>query len=157
MLTVQQMVDQTKDKLRDRLETKHWPLQEHRSLNNEVRKFYFGGAAINEQTIPQYYDYLCDVNFVYGIDKSVRTSAIKSKGKAFYSWWGFYFFVFLKKFQKLSTLIFACNGKCFFRFLRRFSVDSTLNVFKHLNIFNPVEMIKLPGASHGDDVCYLFR
>lgn len=60
--------------------------QQHRNLSNEIRKFYFGDGAIDEQTIPQYFELLSDMNFALGVDKSVRTLAANSKGKTYYTW-----------------------------------------------------------------------
>lgn len=45
---------------------------------------------------------------------------------------------------------------CVFLFYR-FSVDSTLNIFKKLDLLTRSEILILPGAAHADDLCYLFR
>lgn len=39
--------------------------------------------------------------------------------------------------------------------LFRFSVDSTLNIFKKLDIIKRNDLLILPGAAHGDELCYL--
>lgn len=59
--------------------------QEYRNLTNEIRQFYFGDNAIDEQTVSKYFDLLSDINFVWGIDRSVKTLAANSKGKTFYT------------------------------------------------------------------------
>lgn len=39
----------------------------------------------------------------------------------------------------------------------RFAVDSALNGMKLLEVFKSQIQPKLPGAAHGDELCYLFR
>lgn len=63
-----------------------FPLQAARKFTKSVRKFYFGDAAINEKTLSNYYDYLSDVNFVLGSDRTVKLHAEHVKGNTFYAW-----------------------------------------------------------------------
>lgn len=53
-------------------------------MTKEVRKFYFGNRAVDEQTIPQLFNLMSDFNFVHGIVKSTKSSAKYSSGKTFY-------------------------------------------------------------------------
>lgn len=58
--------------------------QEHQSLAKEVRKFYFGDRVIDERTIPQIFDLMSDLNFIFGIAKSAKYLSKHSMGKTFY-------------------------------------------------------------------------
>lgn len=60
--------------------------QEHKSLTKEIRKFYFGDRAIDEYTIPQFFELLSDYTFILGIVKSAKNLAAHSTtGKFFYT------------------------------------------------------------------------
>lgn len=58
-------------------------LKVHRDLASEVRKFYFENNLKNDPAIKRYIELLSDANLDYGIDKSVRITAAKSKGKTY--------------------------------------------------------------------------
>lgn len=51
----------------------------------EIRQFYFGDDAINVNQTAEYIALLSDINFFYGIDKTVKLHASKSKSKTFYA------------------------------------------------------------------------
>lgn len=59
--------------------------QKLRSVNDEIRQFYFGNDAINMSKLVEYVDLLNDLNFLYPIDKAVKLHASKSIGKTFYA------------------------------------------------------------------------
>lgn len=83
---------------------------------------------------------LSDLNFQYEINKAVQNHAAKSNGKTFYAW-----YVLCKRNRgrsKLNIII-----------LYRFSVDSKLNGLKR----HDPNVAHVPGASHGDDLFYLFK
>lgn len=50
----------------------------------EVRKFYFGDAVIDEKMSMQYIDLLSDLNFVYPNYRAMRMHAGMSKGKTYF-------------------------------------------------------------------------
>lgn len=54
-------------------------------MTREIRKFYFGDHAIDEHTVPQFFDLLSDFSFVVGMVKSAKTLAAKTMGKTFYT------------------------------------------------------------------------
>lgn len=58
--------------------------QEYLQIARKIREFYFKNVAINRQSVNEYMQLLSDLNFSYGIDKSARQHASKSKGKTFY-------------------------------------------------------------------------
>ncbi|XP_031621135.1 uncharacterized protein LOC116339416 [Contarinia nasturtii] len=58
---------------------------QYREIANEVRKFYFGDAVINEQMMMEYINLLSDLNFVYPNYKAAKMHQKKSKGRAFYT------------------------------------------------------------------------
>lgn len=54
---------------------------------DEIQNFYFQDHLKSDQVVKQYIELLSDVNFGYGIDKAVRASATKAKGKTYYCWY----------------------------------------------------------------------
>lgn len=60
-------------------------VKEYRTLNDEIRQFYFGNDSINVNKSNEYIALLSDMNFFYGIDKTAKLHALKSKGRTFYA------------------------------------------------------------------------
>lgn len=66
----------------------------------------------------------------------------------------------LKTIRKSRTSILTNHFSLFsIKYFNRFAVDSKLNVWKNtdLDLLKIGEIFKVPGAAHGDDLCYLFR
>lgn len=55
-------------------------------MTDEIRQFYFGNGTFDESMLSKYYDFLNDINFIYGIDHSVKCLSTNSIGKTFYTW-----------------------------------------------------------------------
>lgn len=56
--------------------------QEHYRLMNQVRKFYFG----DEQAASKVFEYISDINFALGIDKSVKLHSKHKTVNTYYMW-----------------------------------------------------------------------
>lgn len=54
-------------------------------MNDAIRQFYFGNDSINMNKSTEYIALLSDINFFYGIDKTAKLHASKSKGRTFYA------------------------------------------------------------------------
>ena len=60
-------------------ESEAWPV-----YRDEIRKFYFGDKAVNEESEKSYLKLLDDVFFVYAIDQSAKAQAKRSTGQTYY-------------------------------------------------------------------------
>lgn len=49
-----------------------------------IRQFYFGDAVIDVDSFPQLIAMLSDVQYIYGVDRSVRHQIAHSSGQTFY-------------------------------------------------------------------------
>lgn len=53
-------------------------------MAQKVREFYFGNAAIDDQTLLQYVNMMNDVVFAYPTHKSAKIHAKNAKGKTYF-------------------------------------------------------------------------
>lgn len=60
-------------------------IQKYCAILDEIRQFYFGNDAINVNKTAEFIALLSDMNYFYGIDKTVKLHASKSRSKTFYA------------------------------------------------------------------------
>lgn len=116
-------------------------------MSKEIRDFYFGDKAVNEDTLDKMNMLMSDINYLYGIYLSARIQAAKSKGKTFFSK------SVLNSVGCIHVLT-HCKVHSFFFPFFRFSVENEWNFS-----WRQAEQsgFKAEYSAHGDQLYYVFR
>lgn len=118
-------------------------IQSYRSILNKVASHYFNNVTTDGDKSKQFVNMISDLNMNTPIDKAVKSQAKYSKRSTYY-----YQYVCIR--LLLFTWLRFVNTKSNLLWLR-FSIDGKFNFIKRqLNT-------TWPGATHCDDLCYIFR